>query len=381
MIVSWNSRLPLVLSCIAAALGSLFSPSFSLASEFIPLDGISARVISGDGLTVYGKEITASNLLQSGLAKWTQAAGVVVVDDFQQFYGGTIESTSSDGTYIIGSDGPTGDVRPYIWSAASGFTYLDSYSASSIDFPRGVSDDGQTIVGYNFSPCCEGLQWGADGSVSSLGIATPLPPQLISNYGAVFSLSADGGAMSLQTSDGAYLRIGSTDNFIHPTSDIQSFSKVSSDGLFVVGRFNGEAYRYSVQSGFETLGVLPQYIESRALDVSAGGRVVVGYCEDANLETEAFIWTQSGGMQSLKEWLLMDGEDVDAWELNRLTAISDNGQWVVGAGLNPDGDFQSFVVHLGDPYRVPTLSGGAVFALALLLILLNLQVRGTLRNY
>ena len=261
MIVVWKTRLSCMVRFGIAVISVMLSPQLIFASEFIPLEGISARVLSGDGLTVYGNEITESNLLQSGLAKWTQATGVAVVDDFQLFYGGNISAVSGDGTYVVGYDGPAGQVGPYVWSATTGFTYMDSYSASSIDVPQGVSDDGQTIVGYNFSPCCEGLHWSADGSVSSLGIATPVPPSWSFSYGAAFSLSADGSAMSFQTGDGAYLRAGGYDNLIHSTTDIQMFSKISSDGSFVVGYFGGEAYRYSVQGGFEALGVLPQCVE------------------------------------------------------------------------------------------------------------------------
>ena len=101
------------------------------------------------------------------------------------------------------------------------------------------------------------------------------------------------------------------------------------------------------------LGDLPGgNISSGANDVSADGNVVVGNSQGAS-GSEAFVWTQADGMQSLRDLLIANGvTGLDNWELREADAISADGQWVVGNGTNPSGDTEAFLANISAPEGV-----------------------------
>lgn len=111
---------------------------------------------------------------------------------------------------------------------------------------------------------------------------------------------------------------------------------VSADGRVVVGwaeNASGQrrAFRWTQAGGMKDLGTLGG-IDSRAFDVSADGRVVVGEALNASGQYRAFRWTQAGGMEDLNSVyasLLKDGSYLEA-----AYAISPNGRYIVGVGYN-----------------------------------------------
>jgi probable HAF family extracellular repeat protein len=112
---------------------------------------------------------------------------------------------------------------------------------------------------------------------------------------------------------------------------------ISADGLVVVGQGRGqkgtEAFRWTQSGGMVGLGHLPGGIfsYSQANAVSADGSVVVGQSSTANgnteFEYEAFRWTQSGGMVGL-------GDLPEGVFRSQANAVSADGSVVVGFGNN-----------------------------------------------
>jgi probable HAF family extracellular repeat protein len=172
---------------------------------------------------------------------------------------------------------------------------------------------------------------------------------------------------------------------------------ISADGQVVVGSGKGpyadEAFRWSLQGGMEGLGFLPNGDASMALAASADGSVVVGY-STTGTGREAFRWTQADGMAGLGDlsggayssiahsvsadgsivvgagttangeeaciWVngtltnlriyLTDGYglDISGWSLTAAKLVSADGKTIVGYGLNPDGETEAWIAHLGD---------------------------------
>jgi uncharacterized membrane protein len=86
--------------------------------------------------------------------------------------------------------------------------------------------------------------------------------------------------------------------------------------------------------------------------VSADGNVVVGQSQADNCSctSEAFVWTQGDGMQSLRDVLIAEGTTgLDNWVLREASSISADGQWVVGRGINPSGDQEAFLANISEP--------------------------------
>ena len=111
---------------------------------------------------------------------------------------------------------------------------------------------------------------------------------------------------------------------------------------------------------------------SHARAVSADGSVVVGEGRSAS-GLEVFIWNATDGMRELDQVLIDDhGLDLTGWKLQNAGGISDDGTVIVGYGENPNGESEAWLAVLGDGPAptppVPTLSpaGLLVFAAGLL---------------
>jgi hypothetical protein len=63
----------------------------------------------------------------------------------------------------------------------------------------------------------------------------------------------------------------------------------------------------------------------------------------------AVIWDQTHGMRSLLEVLINDyglGSQLSGWSLDKATAISPNGRFIVGWGTNPSTQIEAWLVRL-----------------------------------
>ena len=131
---------------------------------------------------------------------------------------------------------------------------------------------------------------------------------------------------------------------------------ISSDGSTIVGKSDGQAFKFRVPYFFEEipdldslyieLGTLPGQKTSQAKAVTADGSIIVG-----ESGAEAFIWTKEKGMQNLQEALICQyrlGKELKNWTIYLVNGISDDGLYLLGTGVNPKGEMQSFVAYLGE---------------------------------
>ncbi|MCL5281834.1 MAG: hypothetical protein M1376_18205 [Planctomycetes bacterium] len=141
---------------------------------------------------------------------------------------------------------------------------------------------------------------------------------------------------------------------------------ISADGSVVVGSSSSaagsEAFRWTQAGGMVGLGDLPGKVFSQAEGVSADGSVVVGYSSSAASQ-EAFIWDQANGMRSLQDLLTNTyGLDLTGWQLADAHAIGADGLTIVGFGLNPSGGWEAWRATLPTAQPVPA-PGAALLAL------------------
>lgn len=114
------------------------------------------------------------------------------------------------------------------------------------------------------------------------------------------------------------------------------------------------------------LGDLPGgFFSSQAFGASADGSIVVGFSNSAAGD-EAFIWDAAFGMRSLRDVLTAQGDDLAGWRLTQAFAISADGTTIVGSGLNPSGQTEAWVAHLGPTAAVPEPSSWALLGLGTL---------------
>jgi probable HAF family extracellular repeat protein len=145
-------------------------------------------------------------------------------------------------------------------------------------------------------------------------------------------------------------------------------SGVSGNGEVVVGggasSLGFEAFRW--QNG--AMSGLGEYSYS-ALGASWDGSVIVGFELTDLGEERAFVWTEAEGARDLKLWLEELELELPGWTLIAALDVSLDGTRIVGNGLNPDGNYEGWLVVIPEP-SAASLGGvgvlGAVLARSLL---------------
>lgn len=88
---------------------------------------------------------------------------------------------------------------------------------------------------------------------------------------------------------------------------------------------------------------------SEALAASGDGSVIVGQDFIATKQTQAFLWTSSLGMVSLRDYLIAHGADLTGWSLASASGISADGRTIVGTGINPQGQTEAWIATIPEP--------------------------------
>ncbi|MBN8279909.1 MAG: PEP-CTERM sorting domain-containing protein [Gammaproteobacteria bacterium] len=318
--------------------------------------------------------------------------------DLQSYYF-AVNDVSADGSVVTGSVGVGFATQAYRWTAATGFTGMGAVSPSATSIARAISANGNVIVGLsngeafrwtpadgmtglgNLSSFSEGATGvSADGTVVagiiggesnaavwSAGNWTLLSPLPTGRSSAAFGISGDGLVVVGRSSreddllgpvqeatrwvDGVPLGLGD----LAGGTFFSRAQAASADGSVVVGWSNGEyridgaeggwevdlAFRWTAADGMVALdqmsGVCCEPRGSRAVDISADGRIIVGNRDGDG----ATIWIDGADGVRLLDLLAAQGATgLEGWSL-AATAISADGRTIVGLGhnaSNPDRD-------------------------------------------
>jgi len=348
-------------------------PQLARAASFTPLGDVpgafnvaTAHAVSDDGAVVVGTVASGPDVQafrwSGGSMELLGSAG------FLLSFGSDV---SADGSVVVGGLDVSGPVTsapvpyspPFRWSGGV-MTPLDvpDPDLSSGNAASAVSSDGSVVVGQLASGGEQAFRWEA-GVTTGLGV---LPGGYsssatdVSANGEVVvgtAISGEFARVAFLWSDGVMSSLALPDD----VSNSEAFA-VSADGQFVVGRMTrgaaqypyGEAFRWS-EGEVLGLGYLADLgIESLsvATGVSGDGSVVIGssYTGTPGSSSAAFVWTESAGMQPLLQVLLENGATgLEGWQLLDGNGISTDGRWIVGYGINPDGEGESFLANISVP--------------------------------
>jgi probable HAF family extracellular repeat protein len=333
-------------------------------SVFIPLGHLPgdgqfkqslALDISADGLTVVGVADAPQTTFEA--FRWTLAEGMVSIGELP---GGTsfsqANAVSPDGTIIVGSSVSANAQESFRWSAADGMSAL-GFLPGSQGRPNSANDASNegTIVGAapNAGNLVNAYRWTAADGMTSLGTlgGSTSSAQAITPDGSVIvggSSSAQGMQAFRWTSAGGMVGLGDL-----PGGEFDSQARgVSADGSVVVGFSRVEpipssiqerAFRWTSSTGMVSLGdIIAGSGASQAYDVAGDGSVVVGRAS-RNSRFFATRWDPINGMEPIEELLANAGIDMAGWQLQHAEAISDDGDVIVGFGINPMGQTEAWL--------------------------------------
>jgi probable HAF family extracellular repeat protein len=245
---------------------------------------------------------------------------------------GAARGVSPDGTTVVGQrDDPSGLATK--WTKSGGQTDLPEPGYGSVAL---AASEGSFIVGFrlqNPDIYLQAVRWNSTSSIN-LG------------RGAALGISEDGAVVVGRKESGDLINDQDSEPFRWTESTgmvglgylpgaslpLGSARGVAADGTVIVGgsssaatfSFRTEAFRWTEAGGMVGLGDLPGGVfDSVAVDVTSDGTVVIGNgtVQDGadDLVPEGFRWTQSTGMTSLGQH-------------SRATGISDDGSIIVGRG-------------------------------------------------
>jgi probable HAF family extracellular repeat protein len=363
----------LVLSQIFQSAGIAKQPSFQGLGD-LPGGAYKSYAygVSSDGSVVVGYGNSSSG---QEAFRWTSGGGMVsLVNAYSTAYG-----VSSNGSVVVG-DAYLPTRQAFSWTPVGGVAGLGYLTGAIKSSASGISADGSVVVGYSStSPTVnEATLWTSGGGMVGLGDLQSGQPQsyatATSANGSVVvgqGTSASGPEAFRWTSSGGMVGLGDLTG-----GSFSSYANaVCADGSVVVGYGNSssgqEAFRWTSQGGMVGLGDLAGgAFGSNALAVSADGSIVVGSgstTSNANSYArygEAFYWTESGGMQNLKDMLINSGADLTAWDgttwtLTAATGISADGKTIVGYGFN-GGSPEAWIATIPEPATLFLLTIGSL---------------------
>jgi uncharacterized membrane protein len=301
-------------------------------------------------------------------------SGIGVLSD--GVYSSTAQAVSADGTVVVGAAGGSA-IR---WTASDGMVAI----AAAPSIARAIDGMGKTIVG---GLAGQATVW-RDG-----GGAEPLPPFMP----GLLSSEAVGLSPDATTIVGWGLQLGSVPAGLvwrgdkKPTPSL-NFQASSEDGSVLVGYGTySKPYssHYAARNGdtlaFVPACITPVFCNAEALDVSGDGLQVVGFSQASSATSPvpvhwdisagtavalspdtggkalgisrdgkrivgyevmdssvATTWTNQGS-RTVQELLAGAGVLAPGWQLTVARATSQDGQVIVGDGVNPQGQSEGWI--------------------------------------
>ncbi|MEK6703510.1 MAG: hypothetical protein AABZ53_14715 [Planctomycetota bacterium] len=206
----------------------------------------------------------------------------------------------------------------------------------------GLSADGRVATGWSDQRRFgnPGFTWTAIGGRADFGLNAGMPAVTFTA-----GVSSDGGTIAGTTrlpssiTNRAYIYSG---GIVRNLGTIEGYafseaSGISGDGTVVVGDardanfFGSEAFRWTDSGGMQGLGFTrPSHFYSTSMGISRDGRSIVGYSYDGTT-TDAFVWTQDHGMQGLRG---IDGLNAHAYGVNATGTVVVGESYVDSHGGN-----------------------------------------------
>ncbi|MBS0534052.1 MAG: hypothetical protein JSR72_08345 [Proteobacteria bacterium] len=299
--------------------------------------------LSADGTTAVGSSPISNS--EARAFTWTAATGMV---ELAVLAGGTAAAATAvnaNGSVIVGWSNTATERRAVSW--VNGTVNQLSSLGGTLSEAADVSANGSVIVGYSYTGAndvAHGVRWvnGAITDLGSLGLGDTYAQKVSADGSTVIGTS---GSLAFRWNNGAMIALVLPGGF---SSDVAA---VTPDGSAVIGASddgNGANHAYRWKDGVITdLTPMDPRPYNSATAISNNGEVVVGYSGASLANTRAWRWTAATGNVELNTLLANAGVNMTGINLRRANAISGDGQWIAGGGVI-GGVTQAYIVRYDD---------------------------------
>ena len=250
---------------------------------------------------------------------------------------------------VVGGDNSAVGNRAFVWDSTNGIQPLNALPSWDGSFAYGINDAGQ-IVGEGSYPNGGPWQsciWEPDGSVAEIDAPRARD---INAHGQIIG--------RYNNNHKAYVWDSVSGMREFPGGDSSEAYSINDSGQvvgWIWGAWGGgrRAFIWDDTNGMRDLGGLRWPVDSStAYGINNAGQVVGAWGSE-----HACIWNSIGELEDLND--LIDA--TSGWTLVSATGINDNG-WIVGNGINPDGDHHVFLL-IPEPATLSLLALGSLVAL------------------
>jgi uncharacterized membrane protein len=367
---------------LAVLLGAFYS--LMGQTQFAPLPDFSRpaepNAITRDGSKAVGYSYSGTSTAGNAACWWT-SAGIAAVPGQQNWFDTSAYGISADGNVIVGEGNSTlGTQFAWYWTSSAGQLQQvpipgGPYSGTA----RAVTGDGKVVVGMatfhlpDNSFQSKAFRW-ARGEAAAVPLPQYTPPPNALPNSAATGVSDDGRRVVgvVLVSLGAYAAARWDDGgnpvlFSQGGDTIQAVTAngISPDGSIVVGSAvntatgKGVAFKWMSPGGVE---VLPNPTTGRyaidgasALNVSANGRVIVGYGQNVAGDEEAIFWVD-GRPHRVPDVVVLP----QYWEPFRATGVDYFGNTIVGWGRGVSGALEAYALTIDATPAPPPLVAPAL---------------------
>lgn len=319
--------------------------------QFIALGaGTTANAVSGNGRVVVGAVTNYPFHWKNGQFE------ILSFFPYQYLYPfagwsdqgtGAASAVSSDGSVIVGSFNPYG-TEPlggaFRWdeshvATSNGRIYFSDTSAHGSFWLQGTSAGGEVFQAYRLP---------SPGDLGSLGTGLPQSsPAAISADGSIV-VGKSRSTNSPTEADEAFrwTTNGMVGIGFLPEQTDSAATGISADGNVIIGQSGSEAFRWTQAGGMIGLGDLTGGdFSSFAKAANHDGSIIVGHGSSEN-GTEPFFWDATNGMRRLRDVFGVYNIDLSGWTSISVSDISADGMVIVGNGTNSGGQQEGWLVNL-----------------------------------
>lgn len=345
---------------------------FSVTALFLALTAHTQVVDIGPGAQVIdlsNNGIAVGNVDGLQHFMWSDSEGGRIIGQASDLGAAGNQTISANGTSISASviNPETGYEQVGIYTPASDeWYYLDGLGTVNMGSEAsswGMSSNGEHIVGISWVDAisAHATIWNGMDPAVDLGATAPNRNSRANDVNADGSIVVGWVESEVGTRVGALWNNGVLELLVDENGEnVGEALSVSADGQTITGyTLDGDGFVYSSTDGFNIYSHENSDYKTFISAISDDGETAVGFSfnpVEGLLLGEGIIWKKESGIQKMDEYVESLGFESQGLTFSVVTAISPDGKYVGGIGVNWDEQMaKGFVISVDNALSVPSL--------------------------